>query len=173
MGSSTDIYLVRHAAAVDAADTAGDEQRYLTPKGRKVFQKTADELHDLGVKFDLIVSSPLVRTIQTAELLATGTRYKGEVIAADALAPGGRTMEFLLRLAAAHRGEKIALVGHEPRMGQLAGQLLGRGSIPFRKGQVMRIDFADELAPGSTGRFKWTLLPSGDRLDSLKDLDAA
>lgn len=173
MGSSTDIFLVRHAIAVDGGGGLGDEHRYLTGKGRKIFSKIAETLGDQDIRFDLIVTSPLVRAVQTAEILAQGTRYKGDVVAAPAFGPGGRAMEYLLRTAASHQGDKIAFVGHEPRMGQLAGQLLGRTALPFKKGQVMRIDFDERIEPGMTGRFRWALLPSGDRIESLKDLDAA
>jgi len=173
MGSSTDIFLVRHAIATDGGAGLDDEYRYLTSKGRKIFTHLAEELHEQGVKFDLIVSSPLVRTVQTAEILAACTKYKGDVVATTSFAPGGRAMEYLLRTAAAHEGDKIAFVGHEPRMGQLAGQLLDRPPLPFKKGQIMRIDFDKRVEPGMAGKFRWALLPSGDRIDSMKDLDAA
>lgn len=173
MGSGTDIYLVRHAAAVDGEAGLSDDCRYLTAKGRKVFSKVASELKGLGISFDLIVTSPLVRAVQTAEILAGETKYRGEVVAATALGPGGRALDHLLRTAGEMPGSSVAFVGHEPRMGQLAGELLGRGAMPFRKGQVMRIVFSGGVAPGVTGRFKWALMPSGERVDSLKDLEAA
>ncbi len=171
MGSSTDIFLVRHGVAIDGNAGLGDEHRYLTAKGRKIFTQLAEELRSEGIRFDLIVASPLVRTVQTAEILAAFTKYKGDVVAATAFAPGGRAMEYLLRTAAAHEGEKIAFVGHEPRMGQLAGQLLDRPPLPFKKGQIMRIDFESRVEPGVAGKFRWALLPSGDRIGSMKDLD--
>jgi phosphohistidine phosphatase len=78
----------------------------------------------------------------------------------DALAPGGRhaaVVEAITQHAKRHR--QLALVGHEPDLGELAARLIGaRGSIEFRKGAVCAIDVND-TTPGGPGTLRWLLPP--------------
>lgn len=77
----------------------------------------------------------------------------------DALAPAGTTAAVLEEIARHRREAKLALVGHEPNLGELAGSLLGaRTAIPFKKGAICRIDFA-AWPPQHTGELRWFLPP--------------
>lgn len=143
------VYLIRHGHAVDAEDNLSDEQRYLSKKGRKGLREIGRALKEAGVAFDAILTSPLVRAVQTAEMLAERTDYLGVIEALPALQPGVPPRVAAKELAA--RGVAVAVVGHEPGMSALGAFLCGRPAFPaFRKGQVSLIE---------DGRGAWFLHP--------------
>src|SRR6267143_1996147 len=80
------LYLVRHGIAVDGGEAIPDGSRGLTDKGRRRFHKTARAFGKLGHRLDLILTSPLVRAVQTAEILAGATKH-GEVAVLEELDP--------------------------------------------------------------------------------------
>jgi len=118
------IHLVRHAEAVERTVELADEHRFLTPRGRKRFRKTASDLKKSGIKPDVILTSPLIRAVQTAEILAQSLKFKGDLVVSDLLAHGFQ-IEGLDKLVQGFpRAKEIVLVGHEPEFGALAGTLL-------------------------------------------------
>jgi phosphohistidine phosphatase SixA len=124
------IVLVRHAdAEPESATTLADFGRALTPLGRRQARDTAAWLaSSLSEPLHLFLTSPLVRTVQTAEICA-GALPGATVAVAEALRSGQTTMA---QLALTRRlGSSTALVGHEPNMAELAAALLERRSLPF------------------------------------------
>jgi phosphohistidine phosphatase len=122
-------------------------------------RQIAKALADLGVKVDLVLTSPLVRARQTAELLSKGLKGEPEIHPLAALAPGSPPARVAEALAAHTKAHDIALVGHEPGIGELAAWLVGaRTPIPFKKGGVCRID-VDDWPPGRGGRLVWLATP--------------
>src|SRR5262245_59072652 len=98
-------------------------------------------LRELESAVDEIFSSPLVRAKQTAEILSAGLDGKPPVKMLDALAPGHAAQSVMRQLAKAAKRRRIALVGHEPGLGELAAHLIGASrAIPFKKGGVCRVD---------------------------------
>ena len=124
------IVLVRHAdAEPESSTTLADFGRALTPLGRRQARDTAVWLaSSLTAPLHLFLTSPLVRTVQTAEICA-GALPGATVAVAEALRSGQSTMAQLALV----RGLKssTALVGHEPNMAELAAALLERRSMPF------------------------------------------
>lgn len=156
------LFLVRHGIAVDGigGEIKTDAQRPLTPEGREEAELVARGLKKSGTKLDLLVSSPLVRARQTAELFAEV--FKLEVLICDELAPGGEPSH-LYRFLKDKKGEAIALFGHEPDMSDLAQTLLKADfNIPFKKAAVCRIDVWD-MPPTTPGLLKWFLPPKLSR----------
>lgn len=152
------LFLVRHGIAVDglSGEIRTDAQRPLTPEGRQEVELVAKGLRKQGSKLDLLVTSPLVRARQTAELY--GEEFKLEPEICPALAPGGEAEE-LFRFLKDKKAESIALFGHEPDMGELAQYLLhAEFNIPFKKAGICRIDVW-EMPPSSPGTLKWFLPP--------------
>jgi phosphohistidine phosphatase len=86
-----ELFLLRHGPAVERGTRGFDDDsmRPLTPKGRRQLRKTATAMQKLELHFDLILSSPLVRTRQTAEIVAAGLNLKQRLKFSNALAPGG------------------------------------------------------------------------------------
>jgi len=148
------LYLVRHAEAIERTPYLDDSTRYLSADGRRQFRKTALTMERQGGVPDCIVTSPLVRAVQTAELLAHATGFGGPVIAADELAPGfgRRGLEAVLERVAP--GRQLVLVGHEPDLGSLAADLLGLADpSPLKKGAAVCLRF--DPSSGEPATFKW------------------
>lgn len=158
--ASIELYLIRHGlAAARGDDYPDDAKRPLTPDGAARLRREARGLQALGVVLDQILTSPLVRAKQTAEVLAQVQDDKPPIAQVEALAPGGTPAQVVNALAEYSRRKAIALVGHEPNMGELAAKLLGtRTAIAFKKGGICRIDF-DALPPSKAGRLVWFATP--------------
>jgi phosphohistidine phosphatase len=155
-----EVYLVRHGVAEERGeDWPDDSKRPLTNAGIAKLRKEARGLVALGVTIDQIVTSPLVRTRQTADVLAETLKNKPPIVASDALAPAGTPSAVMQEIARHVRKGRIALVGHEPNLGELAAQLIGaKTPLEFKKGGVCRIDF-DVLPPKGTGALRWFVTP--------------
>ena len=161
MAATIEIYLVRHGLAAERGPKYPDDRlRPLTPAGVKKFAESVPGLAELGVAVDFVLTSPLVRARETATLLAAGLKPKPAIVEVEALAPGGRHQAVIEAIKThAKRYRRLALVGHEPDLGELAARLLGaRGMIQFKKGGVCAID-VDGATPGGPGTLRWLLTP--------------
>ena len=158
--ATLELYLIRHGEAAERGkDYPDDSKRPLTARGMARLRKEAHALNAIGVTFEQIITSPLVRTRQTADTLADVLKPKPSVSASDALAPAGSSASVMQELAKHMRKARIALVGHEPNMGELAARLIGaREPMPFKKGAICRIDF-EVFPPKGTGQLRWFLTP--------------
>jgi phosphohistidine phosphatase len=161
------LYLVRHAIAEESAPTGRDADRRLTPEGTAKMQRAALGLKRLGVAPEAVWSSPLRRAQQTAEVLCNALAPGVVVTTYPPLAPGHRSAEVLAGLRAERDVHSLALVGHEPDMGDLALHLIAgspvQGMIEFRKGSVAAFELAG-LPPRSPAKLLWLLTPKQLRL---------
>jgi phosphohistidine phosphatase len=158
------LYLLRHGIAVDriGGDITSDWQRPLTKEGKKETSQVATALLKLGVKANAVVSSPLIRARQTADIIVEVLAKGIELQITDSLAPGGMASDLYKFLKPFSQLEEIFLVGHEPDIGRLAGTLLWAGpelNIAFKKTAVCRIDILD-IPPSSPGILKWFVTPN-------------
>ena len=166
------LYLVRHAIADELPDELrfGDEQRALTAKGRSRFRRTAKRFARLGEGVDLVCTSPLLRSVQTAELLA-GALGHDEVMVLDELRRDAAVEPLLARL-----GElslpSIALVGHKRLLRELAASLahVDADLIRFKRGSIARIDVR-RMKTGADGKALWWLAPSDEEVTPGLPLD--
>ena len=157
-------YLVRHGIAAEPGDFAGsDFARPLTAKGRRRFRRAAKEFARLAEPVSLIVSSPLVRAVQTAELFAYALKADAVEIHTD-LAPSGN-IEALLRWVAARAadGQGVALVGHDPTMTILLARVADLSAADaaratFRKGCIVRVDVG-ALPSARPAQARWWMRP--------------
>ena len=160
MAAPYELYLIRHGIAEARGDAWPDDaKRPLTEDGISRLKKEARGLARLNVAFDVILTSPLVRTRQTAEVFAGALDSRPALVNAESLAPGGTYAALVADLEKHARKHSIALVGHEPGIGELAARLIGsRHPIEFKKGAVCRIDL-DEVPPSGPGDLRWMLTP--------------
>lgn len=161
MAATFELYLVRHAIAAErGSNYPDDRERPLTSEGIARFKQAVEGLKDFDLKLDLVLTSPLVRASHTAELLVAGIGGKPRLEVLEALAPGGRMTQVLDAVAKyAKRAQHIALVGHEPDLGELAAKLLrARGTIEFKKGAVCCMEL-DGAMPNGPGTLRWLLPP--------------
>ena len=164
------LYLLRHgiAAAGDEPGIESDHERPLTPKGVKRMRKAAKGLRRLGIEFDAILTSPLIRARQTAEIVAEALSLQSELQEISALAPESSVDNLLLGLTRFQTREDLLLVGHQPLLGQIAAFLL-RGKdkshfdMPLKKGGLCRIEI-DSIPPSKPGTLHWLLAPKQLRL---------
>ena len=161
------ITLIRHAEAGD--DAPRDEARALTARGRQDARRMGRGLARRDVTFSLMVTSPLVRAVQTAEIVAAQVDYRGRILATDALVPEGPVSQIVSFLASLARDpeavDSVALVAHEPILSALAATLtrLPRHP-PLKKAEALRIKM--DGGPEGTGTLKWRVDARGrhDRL---------
>lgn len=132
-----ELYLVRHAIALDAEPGQSDDARPLSKPGIERFRAVAKGLAALEVGFDFIYHSPKLRAVQTAELLEQHIR--GRLIETGLLAQPP-SPELLQEI----RGQAVALVGHEPWMAALCAWLVTgeatAGYFVFKKGGVAHLE---------------------------------
>jgi phosphohistidine phosphatase len=134
------VFLIRHAAAVDETLELRDPHRHLTELGRSQATSLGDRLrwHDCDPTH--IWTSPLVRAVQTAELVTAGLASKLPVEAVPALAPGESARTVLAALGALAASACVIVVGHEPGLSGLAALLVGQPDFPaLGKAEAARI----------------------------------
>jgi len=162
------LYLMRHGIAVAADDPTmtHDSERPLTGKGVRRMRRAARGLRRLEIPFDGILTSPVLRARQSAEIVATALGLESRLEAVSSLAPES-TVELLLSgLARYHDREQLLMVGHEPLLSKTISSLLGAGhglEIDLRKGSLCQIEI-DGLPPSSPGILHWLLTPKQLRL---------
>jgi phosphohistidine phosphatase len=131
------LYLIRHAIAIEATPEQPDDARPLSQEGIQKFREVVQGLKRLGVVLDRLYHSPKLRAVQTAELLVPLLDGETEVTPYLAAEP---SLELLKTL----QGSSVALVGHEPWISDLCAWLIiGRQeghSLPFKKGGVAYLE---------------------------------
>lgn len=154
------LYLVRHAIAAERGPAWPDDtKRPLTHKGIVRMREIVHGLRLFDVAIDQVLSSPLVRAKQTAEILVDGLKPAPALTVVAALAPGVAPAQVAEALAQFKKAQAIALVGHEPDLGELGAWLIGaQAPLPFKKGGIARIDIAN-VPPGGAGQLIWFATP--------------
>lgn len=156
------LYLVRHATATERLGGAvqRDQDRPLVHEGEEEAHAMAIALRRLGIRGDVFLASPYLRTRQTAELFAEVLSHTYAIELSDALAPGGDHHQLLEQLAGRKHLEHIFLFSHMPDICQLAGMLLCLPDmdVQFKKSAVCCIEVYD-LPPTRPGSLKWLITP--------------
>ena len=161
------LYILRHGEAAEHGDPRYKENtRPLTPKGIQRTKQLAHALREMEVAFDRILSSPLTRAKQTAEIVARGMEKPVELT--DALTPSG-SMKALVEQISMIRPvpESVVVVGHEPYLSGFISLLtLGGPELPIKlkKGALCRLE-VEHLICGKCATLEWLLQP---RLIGLK-----
>ena len=161
MATPTELYIVRHAIAAErGSEWPDDTKRPLTERGINRFKEVVKGLRRLDITVDEVFTSPLVRARQTADILASGLEWKAPVKVLDALAPGHTAASVMTQLARVAKRRRVALVGHEPELGELAAYLIGAGrALAFKKGGICRIDLGS-LTSKRAASLVWFLPPN-------------
>jgi len=156
------IYILRHASAgTRRANPLIDVKRSLDKEGKQQCMLVGSYLNALNVQFDLIVSSPLKRALQTASLVGTETGYDAKILVSDALSPNATIAAFNKLISELEGYDNVLVVGHNPNLPIYLGSLFGarindglgiirpsdRPRIRLRKGAIARVDLAQR--PGT------------------------
>lgn len=148
------LYFLRHGAAGPA--DAGDAQE-LTDAGRAALEAAAPFWRRLNLRPDLIVSSPLIRARQSAELLATAVGATAPTV--DERLSAGSDWRAMAQVLAAHpHARRTCFVGHEPDLSAAIALLTGAASVRMRKGGLACVEFYGVPEPGG-GELAWLIDP--------------
>jgi phosphohistidine phosphatase len=140
------LFILRHASAgTRRPNPLLDTKRPLDKEGKRHCLQLAHILSALDVQFDLIVSSPLKRCLQTASLIGTETGYEAQIVQSDALKPSATLKDFHQLLKDYADAENLLVVGHNPNLTEFLGSLLvpsgsnALAKVRLRKGSLARL----------------------------------
>jgi phosphohistidine phosphatase len=158
-----EVILVRHAKAEnrDPNSWPDDDQRPLTAEGRAEQHAAARAMKKMGIKFDFLVTSPLVRARETAEVLAKAYRWPEAPQVAEELGHGYAVGTVVKLMAKFPPDSSVALVGHEPDFSRLTAALVSKGgdlNVAIKKSGVVGIEF-DGPAESGKGTLLFVLKP--------------
>ncbi|NWG11963.1 MAG: phosphohistidine phosphatase SixA [Acidobacteria bacterium] len=155
------LYIVRHSDAVPSGTPGvSEDQRPLTDKGIRKMREVARGLRLIGVQPELIFTSPLPRARQTADIVAEETG--GLVEVAECLAPAGSRPELYRELRAHRKQESLMIVGHQPSLGEIAGEIAWGSPdhcLEIKKGGACALELT-KLDPAPTGTLLWLVTPA-------------
>jgi len=162
MATELNLYLIRHGLAGERGDYPNDDERPLTDEGKKKTKQVAKRLAELQLKFDLILTSPLVRARQTAEILqdvGLGDRLEESSYLAD-----GDLANWLTWLKSWQPGSRrqLALVGHEPSLSQWAETLTfgkSTGVFELKKAGMIGLTLPNQTDPVGHSIVFWITPP--------------
>src|SRR5688572_27034933 len=152
------LHFLRHGVAEEHRPGLADSLRRLTPEGIKEMRQAARGMKELDLKIDAIYTSPLARARETAQIAAEGLGLEDLIQESELLACGCRFGELADLLERCRPEARILLVGHEPDMSTLVGDLIGGGIVRMRKASLACVE-TQRLMPG-TGELLWLLSPS-------------
>jgi phosphohistidine phosphatase len=159
-----ELYLIRHGIAEDKGLGIKDEERSLTKEGRQKTEKVAQKLVKLGLSFDLILTSPLVRARQTAEILIE-EKLSSQLEESSHLAHDGQISSWLkdwLEPRNYSQNTQLALVGHEPDLTSWAEILLWgevKESLVLKKAGMIGIKLPETGSPLGRSQMFWLTPP--------------
>jgi phosphohistidine phosphatase len=143
---------MRHGIAEDHSPEGDDAARKLTERGRDKIRKAALGMHAIGLSFDRVVTSPLARAAETAEIVTRETGAPAPHSIRE-LATGTTPAAALSALRKLGRQQNLLVVGHEPTLSRLAALLIAGSTevaaIRLKQGGVIALEFDDALDVGS------------------------
>jgi phosphohistidine phosphatase len=153
-----ELYFLRHGRAADAESWRGtDFDRPLTDDGRERMAREAKAIVQLVPVIDRIVTSPLVRARQTAEIVAIALKATDRLVEDERLG-AGFDLDRLAGILRAHDdAAALMLVGHEPALSATIGRLIGGAAVELKKGSLARVDLPD--AARLAGELIWLVPP--------------
>lgn len=134
------LYFVRHGIAEDASAGTPDPARRLTSEGIRKMEREAAGMARLGVAVGTLLASPLVRARETAEIIAEALGISDRLSISDELAGGFRLGALAQIVSDCDRARAIMLVGHEPTLSMVVGELIGGGCVTFKKGAMAVVE---------------------------------
>lgn len=157
------IYLIRHGQAEKSSERKPDEKRELTSDGRIEVKNSAELWKQYINKIDIILSSPLTRAIQTAEIIKGIFNLDFEILKETTLLNGGLT-EDLLNVVNAYGKEDTVLVGHQPDMATHISRIIGYTEINLKipPATIAKIFFRSNLIMGE-GKLEFLIPPANKK----------
>lgn len=154
------LYILRHATAEEASSSGEDGARKLTERSKEKMRGAAMGLRELDLKFDAILTSPLRRATETAEIVAAAYENTPPPQVLPALATGVAAADAVTALRAFTKHDDVMIVGHEPQLSAIASILLTGAAdivhLKLKTGGCIAIDLPARFDRGG-GELRWML----------------
>lgn len=151
------LYFLRHGKAEDRG-SGTDAERRLTPEGADALRAAAGIWGRLNLRPNLVITSPLPRATETAEIFAAAVGIPERVVADARLEPGAGWGDMARAMSDHPDAKRVMFVGHEPDLSSVVSQLTGAASVRMRKGGLACVEFYGTPEPG-TGELAWLIDP--------------
>ncbi len=140
------IYLIRHGEAEKSSFNKKDFDRELTNTGKVKLKNAALAWKDYIIPFDYLISSPLARALQTAQIIAEYFEIKNEIIVDKKLSAGSRT-DSIIEIANSLEAANVAFVGHQPDFSEHVSNLISTNgaNVDFKKAAIAKIFFQNKV----------------------------
>ena len=155
------LFILRHGEAGRSSATSRDDsKRALTVEGEKEIKDISKGIKGLGIEFDYIFTSPLLRAKQTAELVSKIVVPKNKIKDLDELKPEGNKLQLYNKLSNLKQDSSVLIVGHEPYLSELIGEAISSVGcrIDLKKAGLARIRVINNL-PKLKGELRWLFTP--------------
>ena len=161
------LFILRHGIASDPGEDGlskdlKDTDRPLSAKGKQRMWRLTEAMRTMELTFDVVVSSPLLRARQTAQIVTEALELRRKLVLTDQLAPAGNPKLLIEQITAqSPRAKNILLVGHEPYLSELIALLISGGTmalIDLRKGGLAKLE-VEKLRFGRCATLAWLLTP--------------
>jgi phosphohistidine phosphatase len=157
-----DLFVLRHGEAGKRSASGGnDAKRSLTAAGEKEITEIAESFKKIGIDFDVILTSPLKRAKQTADLVARQFKAQKKMRQLQELSPEGSKSDLYHMLSSFREGTSLLVVGHNPYLSEMISEMVTDGKygrIDIKKGGVARIRVTN-LTPKFKGELRWLITP--------------
>jgi len=157
------LYMVRHGIAFSHGTPGmAEDERPLTKEGTKKMQEAAKGLRAIDCIPEAILSSPLPRARQTAEIVLEALGKQIPLILVDALAPAGNRQDVYREIRKRQNSQSVMLVGHQPSLGEMAGDIAWGSPerfVELKKGGACALEI-EAVTPSPRGTLVWLLTPS-------------
>ncbi len=158
-----DVFFLRHGEAGRRVSIPSkDMERALTESGKREIKQIGESLEKMDLEFNKIVSSPLARARETAEIIANNQKKPNKVELWDELRPEGNRLDLFRKLSKIRQDVDILLVGHEPYLSNVIGEIISGNNLASRiiikKGGLARVRISS-LSPKPSGELRWLLTP--------------
>jgi phosphohistidine phosphatase len=156
-----EIYLLRHAAAEDAPPGMKDADRALTTEGREKLKRVLKRARHAGVEPGVILSSPLRRALETAEMVAEALGYRRKIVQTETLVPNASPYDVWQEVRSRKEEGSVLLASHEPLMSATVALFLANPAmlVDMKKSALVRVD-VERFGPEPKGILKWMLTPA-------------
>jgi len=153
------LYLIRHSIAENITMDKKDFDRELTEEGKFVIKKTSEAWKNYIGNVDVVLTSPLKRAMQTAEIISTNLQDKQNLIKDNNLGTGSRTAD-LIDILNSLDYKNVLVVGHQPDLSQHINNFCGTGSfnLAFPPASLAKIEFDNTIKYGR-GRLIYFIPP--------------
>ncbi|MEO8398304.1 MAG: phosphohistidine phosphatase SixA [Ignavibacteriaceae bacterium] len=155
------IYLIRHGDAENSSSEIKDSERKLTAKGKEKMGKAVAGWKNIITHFDYVISSPFLRALQTAKIIAKAYEIDEHKLIIDKRLKSGSTTEDVIEISNAFEAEDIAFVGHQPEFAEHVSKLVSDSGayFEFKKGAIAKIVFFNKVKEGK-GSLEFLIPPN-------------